>query len=195
MKKITLIISLIFLGFSSRGQGAGTLMFGTNLLKSSPHIFDGTTKFDLNLQTKFAFFATDEVAMGLCLETGLNKNSTVPFGLTFNTRYYAGKKEKQVVKLFMEGGIGLADNIIAAKQSSFDGITPNNNRSLQFAATAGFGIDIFPVNWFAVEIAPEYRYVTGKIPVHRVGLSAGFKVFIGEKAFKNTFPNKFRSMY
>lgn len=180
---------------AAHAQTTGTLMFGANVLSSSVY-HTGHTQQVQNLQARVGYFVSNKVVVGLCLETGLNDNKAVPFGLTLMSRYYAGKKTQQVVKIFAEAGAGLADNKLAHPANSGDDMhltVPQS--SLQGTAYVTAGISVFPAHWVALELGPEYRYVTGHNPVQRLGISAGIKIFAGERAFKKTFPNEFHSLY
>jgi hypothetical protein len=195
MKKLLISCSLISFFTSAQAQTTGTLMFGANVLSSSVYNAGNTHQVQ-NLQARVGYFVSNRVAVGLCLEAGVNNNKAVPFGLTLMTRYYAGSKEQQVIKVFAEAGAGLADNMLAHNTTIADDmglVTPQN--SLQGTAYLATGISVFPAPWLALDAGPEYRYVTGKNAVHRLGVSAGIKFFFGESSFKKTFPNKFNSLY
>ncbi|HTN16492.1 MAG TPA: hypothetical protein VL092_02350 [Chitinophagaceae bacterium] len=195
MKKIMTTCSLLTVFAAAQGQSTGTLMFGANVLSSSVY-HAGNTQQVQNFQARVGYFVSNKVAVGLCLETGLNDNKAVPFGLTLMSRYYAGKKTQQVVKIFAEVGAGLADNkLVHAAAIGDDMYLAVPQSSLQGTAYFTTGISIFPAHWVALELGPEYRYVSGQNYVHRLGVSAGIKIFAGERAFKKTFPNKFHSLY
>ena len=194
-KSINLFIALVLSAASTQAQSSGAIMFGSNVASSSIATFDKNGTYDMNIQTKFGYFAGNRLAFGLCLETQLNKNETVPFGLTFISRYYTQSNPAQKIKFFVEGGVGLADNMHAHKTSFSEDLYKYTDRKLKFAASMTAGVDIFPKEWIAFEISPEYRYVTGACHVHRLGINAGFKLFLSKKAFLNIFPNKFDSLY
>ncbi|MBL7711112.1 MAG: hypothetical protein JNL13_01550 [Chitinophagaceae bacterium] len=195
MKKLMISCALLSVCASVQAQSTGTLMFGARMQASAVYN-NGNAYAVQNLQARIGYFVSPRVAVGLSLETGLNNNKAVPFGLTLMTRYYTGRKEHQLLKVYAEAGAGLADNMLAHTATIADDMhfsQPQN--SLQGTAYTAAGISFFPVPWMAIEAGPEYRYVTGQHPVHRLGAGAGIKFFLGERAFKKTFPNQFQSLY
>src|SRR5688572_21147262 len=109
MKKLLIALPLIAGLIKANAQTTGTLMFGANVLSSSLYN-GGNTHHVQNFQARVGYFVSNHLAVGLCLETGLNNNKAVPFGLTLMGRYYAGGKDRQLIKVFAEAGAGLADN-------------------------------------------------------------------------------------
>lgn len=187
-----LLLFLLAAAGSIQAQTSGTLFFGANVLSATAkHSADQPAQ-QLSLQSKIGYFATNRLAIGLSLETGMNGNKTVPYGITLFSRWYAGKQPHQTVKFYVEAGAGIADHPGLNRETMMMRADQNWMRA---AAYVSPGINVFPVQWMALELAPEYRYISGSNAMHRFGISAGIKIFLSEEVFKGTFPNKFNSLY
>lgn len=183
---------LLFAMTGARAQNSGTITFGANVLHAA-HI---TAPADNNrynsLQVRAGGFATNSLAIGLCVEAGLGGNKTVPYGITLFSRWYSGKGKPQTIKFFAEAGAGIADYQL--QQEDELAVTGKKNW-MKPAVSVSAGVNIFPVNWIAIELAPEYRYIGGTQALNRLGMSAGIRLFLSESLFLKTFPDKFKSMH
>lgn len=188
MKHINLFACML-LAFAGKAQTKGTITFGANVLSSSINSFEKTPLYQQNLQSRIGYFATNKLAVGFCLETNINNNQSVPFGATVFTRLYTGKKEHQVVKFFVEAGAGAAHHIV--KIEGTEKVNAIESSSFKPAAYVSPGVSLFIGSAVALEVAPEYRYISGPTAAHRLGASAGIKFFLSEQAFKKAFPHTF----
>jgi hypothetical protein len=191
MKKITLLSAGLLLCISSmQAQTSGTLSFGTNILNYGIPVPGGLMVRDYSLQARVSYFATNHISIGLCLETGLGGNKTVPYGLTLYSRWYTGNKAQQTIKCYMEAGAGIADAYQSGEMPA-----GYNRKWMRNTIAWSAGINIFPTSWLALELGPEYRHIAGTRPINRIGITAGLKIFLSGQSFQKTFPDKFRSMY
>jgi len=189
VKNIIFFSACFVLSIASRAQtSAGAITFGANMLTSSTNSFDNKAAYEQNLQVRIGFFATNSLAAGLCLETGVNGNQTVPYSFTAFTRWYTGKKTNQTVKFFVEAGIGIAN--YTGTTTSTEVTQPDNN----WMKATGYispGINVFLGKVAALEFASEYRYIATPNAINRLGVSAGIKFFLSKELFKKAFPNEF----
>lgn len=190
MKTIVLFPACLLLALSCYAQSVNTLMFGTNILYSGANCFKGKPVYEQSLQNKIGFFAGNNLAFGLNLEAGINGNKTVPYGITFFSRWYVPNQLRQMIRLFVEAGAGIADNT----SNKGELLLPDQNW-MRPAICFSPGINIYPGRTVSLELAPEYRYIGGEHKLHRLGLSAGVRIFLSEERFKQTFPHKFRSSF
>ncbi len=192
MKHVNLLLACMLISAAGMAQKKGTLTFGANVVSSSVNSFDSKPQYEQNLQSRIGFFAFNNLAMGLALETSINKNKTLPYSFTFFSRYYIGK-EHHAVKFFVDGGIGVAHHTIPPTPANPAEWQPeiDNSAKLKGAAHVGLGMNIFLTRSIAFELAPEYRYIAGDNSLNRLGAGVGLKFFISEKQFKKMFPHKF----
>jgi hypothetical protein len=189
MKFLNLLFVSILLSSSSKAQSANTLMFGASVLHAGIQNTGSATVYEQSLQTRLGFFATNRLAIGLCLETGIN-NKTVPYGITLFSRWYAGKTQHQTLKFFIEAGAGIADHTPQRSELMF-----SERKWMKAAVYISPGINVFLSRSVALELAPEYRYIDSDNSLNRLGARAGIKIFLSEQVFKRTFPNKFKSSF
>lgn len=189
MKRFYIVCASLLTWKSSHAQTNGTITFGANVLTSSINTFGNKPVYQHNLQTRIGFFASDHVAFGLCLETGINDNKTVPFGFTAFSRVYAGTRQHAAVKFFVEGGAGVAHQVASVANGE---IVPAMRTDV-FKGTVYVspGISLFPGEVVAIEAAPEYRIILGASPLNRLGASVGLKFFLSEELFTRMFPHTF----
>jgi len=187
-KSLFLLLGFLYITTVSSAQNANTLFFGAKLLDT--RVADHQVRQEQNIQARVGFFATDRLAMGLCLEAGRTGNEQIPFGMSFFARYYAGKKGPQTVKFFIETGAGVADHKL---QSNTD--LHVDNHWIKPAVYFSPGINIFPCKAVALELSPEYKYIGGGNSANRLAISAGIHIFLSEKLFKYIFPTEFHSLY
>lgn len=183
----------MLLAVSTHAQTSGTLTIGTGVLQSAVTIPGERTTTGQNLQSSIGYFATSQLVVGFSIENNIS-NDRVPFSLSVYTRYYPSKTEYKTVKLFTEVGAGFAhrntSNVLPGEV-----ITNPDDNKITPSVHVNTGLNIFIGKTVAFELAPNYRYITGVTPIHRIGAVAGVKFFISEKSFKKTFPHTFNKQY
>lgn len=192
LKKTNVLLVCLFLSFTGYAQMKNTVTLSSKLIYANPDLSNRQSNYQPSLQSRIGFFPVNNFSVGLCLENGLSADQTVPFGLTFYGRMYTGKAEHKTVKFFAEAGFGVAHHVEPVIGTEN---IPVDNHSLNATAYVSPGINIFIGNVFSFELAPEYRYIAGVDPVHRLGGSAGITLFLSEKIFKKVAPNEFTKLY
>lgn len=193
MTTAKMLCAAMLLAASAQAQSSGTLTFGTGVLQSAVTMSGEATTTGQNLQSSIGYFATSQLVVGFSMENNIS-NDRVPFSLSVYTRYYPSKKEHQTVKFFTEVGAGFAHRNTSNALPG-EVITNPDDNEITPSAHISTGLNIFMGKAVALELAPNYRYVTGVTPIHRIGAVAGIKFFISEKSFKKTFPHTFNKQY
>lgn len=192
MKQFFSFLACVMLATGTSAQTKGTVIFGANMQRSQ---VAGTTENLYNLDSRIGIFVNGNLAVGLNMETGLNKNSVSPFSLNAFGRYYAGNKTHQVVKIFVEGGVGLAKTTVTTGIGDGEAYFESQKHPFKATLYVSPGVNVFLGKVAALEIAPEYRYVAAKEPAGRLGISAGVKFFLSEQLFKKIFPHTFVKLH
>ena len=189
---------LMTLATVTYAQRKNTLTIGAGYLTTSSNAFSNTPEFSYSITPSIGFFPIDNFAFGMRMENGIRKNTEVPFTLNGFGRLYFGKAATyKRVKFYVEAGGGAAHNKTAELKYkeeypySFQQVAPT------FKGTAYIspGVNIYLGNIFAIELAPEYRYVAGSTHLNRLGVNAGLRLFISKKQFTTAFPHEFNKTY
>ena len=192
MKHISLFCACLLLSAYVFAQSKGSVTFGANALTSSTNVFENKSSFRQNLQSRVGFFPARNLSLGFCLETNLNHNETVPFGLTVYTRVYAGKKGYSLLKPFVEVGAGAA-HYLSPYRPGDDMFA--KNKKFHTAAYISPGVNVYVCETIALEVAAEYRYINAPEQVSRIGVSGGIKFFLTGQQFTKIFPYQFAKSY
>lgn len=192
MKKVNVLLVCMLLALTAAAQTRNTV-------NASVKLVQGKTDFSINepinersIQSRIGFFPTDNFSIGLCMENGLDLDQTLPFGLTFYGRYYTGNREHHTVRFFVEAGGGAGHLILP---TNIIGNELEGNKKFSAMAYISPGVNVFVGKVWSLELAPEYRYIGGVQPAHRLGVSAGLSLFLCESTFKKIFSHEFTKLY
>ena len=170
MKKIVLIISILFFSISVKSQiTKGYWMFGGDAIVRG-YKFDNSTKFNYYAEIfpKVGYFISDKFVVGSEIGLFINKDnfhtSLAPFA-----RYYFFNNEK-ILNPFIEGGFGL-------KRLSFKSDTKSIN---EFMSQLKIGTSIFFTNSVALNITLNYKHNSFNYK-EELSIAFGFQIHLQKK--------------
>lgn len=191
MKGLFFAAGFLLLNGAACAQSKNTIFFGSSVALSNVREVENVREIGANLQTKIGGMVTNNVGIGFNMETALAGNKSTPFSLTVFSRMYMGKPTGQLARFYVEAGVGAGHHVVPVERFEVNAA----NKKFMGQAYISPGINFFPANWIAFELAPEYRFISGANTASRLGGSAGLKIFLSEKRFTQIFPYTFNRPY
>lgn len=213
MKKIILLGTLLFIGFTSMTNAQikeGNLMLGSDI--GSGLVSNGSRglfgfNFGLNegagynvgISPKAGYFIKDNLMVGAVVNLGFAKSAesrglstqTTTYGVQALSRYYLSPGEEGVDNYLNKGRFFIEANAGVAGVNVKHGPTTNG-----FAFGVGPGYSYFVSNTVALETSLKYNGLVGggnTTYQNAIGLNFGVQVFLPSSTAKERFKNPDRS--